>query len=176
MPFDARVSAEDLIPSEMLKLSREDQIERMALLLSDTRDAFDIGEADSESGSVTMMAPNSPIAFNNAPPGPAEWAGQEYWRCAQDLSRFTECQLSCAVTTVGATGSQVAIQAAPSGTFDFLDGADGPNIALDALGLGISDWRPIFSGFRTEVVLRVVEVAGDSNADPAIALTVVQFR
>lgn len=174
--FDYRVIPADLIPSELLKLSVEDQIERFANFMADLRDFADIQTQAAQTGNFTLLAPDTPAVYANAPAGPAEWAGQAYWRVAADLSRFTECRLSAAVATVGAAGCELAIQAAPAASFDFLDGADGPKIALDALGLGISDWRPIASGYRTDVVLRIVESAGDGAADPAIGTVMVQCR
>lgn len=175
--FDWTINPADLTPKALLELPEEEQIERLARLMGDIQSFADIQVQSAQTASVTLMAPDTPITYVNAPSGgAAEWAGAGTWRAAVDLSPYTECRLSAVVTAAGATGGEAAIEAAPSGSFDFLDGGDGPKVPLDAPGLLISEWRPIRSGYRTDVVLRVVSVAGNDTADPALGTTVVQFR
>lgn len=175
--FLFRVSPADLIPEELLKLSTEDQIERFALLMSDIQDFADIQAQAAVAGMLTLLAPDTAVVYTNAPAGgAAEWAASSRWRTIVDLSRFTECRLSAYVEVTGAATATLAIEATAASSFDFLDGADGPNISLNGTGVKVSDWVPIFSGYRTDVTLRPSHVGGNGAADPAIGLVTVQFR
>jgi hypothetical protein len=173
-----RVNAEDLIPEELLKLTREEQVERFSLLMSDIGDAVDINQQIVAPFNLALLAVGTPFAYATVPSGIQEWGGGAFLRSDEDLSNVTEARVAARVTTASNAAGILAIQAAPigTGTFDYLDGVAGPKVSLVSGGTLLSEWVPVTGDLRGDVELRVVHVGGDSSGSPAITNVSVKFR
>lgn len=177
--FDWRVTPADLIPTEMLKLTNEEQIERWDTFQTDIGDFFQSLAAFRSPFTVSLIAPSTPAVFTNAPSGgPAEWAGSPAWRAALDLTNLSEARFCAEVMVAGAGTASIAVQfsANSGGSWQALDGGAGPAVNIDTVGLKTSAWQPMSTGAQADVQIRLVHLAGDNVTDPALGLVVVQFR
>jgi len=124
---------------------------------------------------VPIIAENS--QYTNQPAGDQEWRATSY-RVWADLGNVKEFRVICSVTLAGVAGSDIRVQYATSdgGAWTNLDGASGPELALDSTGTKKSSWTTLPVGAKQDVILRSQCKDGDGVADPNIAGLWVQFR
>jgi hypothetical protein len=95
-----------------------------------------------------------------------------------DLSRVTEVRFQARVNVAGAAGSWARLQYSTDNqvTWAYLDGASGPEIALNAAGTFASPWVALAAAAKADVHIRVVAGGGDGVADPQILMPLLQGR
>jgi hypothetical protein len=95
-----------------------------------------------------------------------------------DLSRVTEVRFQARVNVAGAAGSWARLQYSADNqvTWAYLDGASGPEVAINAAGTFASPWVSLVAAAKADVHIRVVAGGGDGVADPQILMPLLQGR
>lgn len=172
-----RVSAEDLIPEELLKLTREEQVERFSTFMADVGDATDLNQQIVSPFALPLLSAGAGVAMATVASGVQEW-GAGALRIVDSLDSVTECRVSVRCLVQSNAAGVLAIQGAPAGTgaFQYLDNVNGPNVSLVSTGTLLSDWSPLVGNLRGDTELRVVHVGGNSTGSPSISQVSVKFR
>lgn len=116
-----------------------------------------------------------PLAINltwtNMPAADTELAGGTVFRVTEDLVFFSQFRLEARVVTAGLAGADLRAQHAPDDTtFANLDGANGPEIAIDATGRVRTAWTNLVEAAQADTVIRVMGKGGDGIVDPVFSL------
>mgnify|MGYP000378858108 CR=1 FL=1 len=117
------------------------------------------------------------LQWTNMPAALTEIFGNTYYRISYDLSNFNYARLVGNVVVAGATNAQIRVQYSVDETnWFYLDGVDGPKVAINTTGHKISTWVNIVSGAKTNVYLRLVGINGNGAADPRFSSFCLQLR
>lgn len=115
--------------------------------------------------------------WTNMPAAVTEFAGLARHRTKLDLTQTREVRLLVNVATAGAAGAVLRAQySTDQVAWAALDGASGPEVAIDATGLGVSGWVALEAGAKADVFVRIVGADGDGAADPVFGPVAVQVR
>lgn len=117
------------------------------------------------------------ITLTNSPLAVREIAGSTSWRVKLDLDAFTMFRAVMNVATAGAAGADVHFEGSTDGTnFTDLNGAGGPEIAINSTGAKDTGWAVLAPALRAEnVYVRMMEKDGDGVADPVLRQVYIMF-
>lgn len=127
-------------------------------------------------GLVTLFADPVQVTWINQPAALTELFGGTVNRTRVDLGTATTVRLVVRVETAGVAGSKLRGQySTDEATWFYLDGATGPEVAIDAVGVQISTTVNLDAGAQADVYLRVIGIDGDGAVDPAFGVVMLQF-
>lgn len=94
------------------------------------------------------------------------------------LTAVTQARLVATMNVAGAAGAELRVQYSTDsgGAWNYLDGATGPSVTIDATGLRVGSWVALASGAKADVWLRVVGAGGDNAVDPQFGNVSLQVR
>jgi len=129
------------------------------------------------SETVTMLADGGAVTWTNQPSGLIEFLGETRHRTKKYLLFSTEVRLIVNVSAVGAdTPAKIRAQySTDQNTWYYLDGSSGPSVDISGAGLKVSNWVDLTSEAKADVLLRIVGIDGDGNADPKFGSIFLEF-
>lgn len=98
---------------------------------------------------------------------PTEYRGVVTSRQQAILTNATQARLMVRVEVAGSASAVLAVQYSLDGnTWEYLDGANGPQVAINATGYIKSGWAAITAGALGDVFLRLVGYGGNGSTSP----------
>jgi hypothetical protein len=120
------------------------------------------------------------LTWTNQPAALTELNGTTARRTQFDLSNVSQVRLTENVLTAGAAGPPAAKLRAQYSTdqssWSYLDGASGPSLNIDSVGLQVSPWVTVTAGAKADVYLRIVGLDGNGTADPVLGRLDLQLK
>jgi hypothetical protein len=139
----------------------------------------EVGRLDVQSLALTVpvVAPSAAVAWAAQPAALTELLGLAIHRTLADLTGCTEARLVANVSAAGAAGAKLRAQySLDAAAWSYLDGASGPEVAIDAMGLVASAWTALEAAAAADVYLRLIGINGDGVASPALGAVALQVR
>lgn len=134
-------------------------------------------------GSDTFSAVGSgAITDTNQPAAVTELFGATNRRFAKDTTGRNEARVQVGGGTSGLAGSKYALQVSTDGggSWLYVDGVSGPNVACDNLGSAVSTtvgaWVTMAPGAIGDFLYRFVSLGGNGVIDPTIGNLEAEFR
>jgi len=120
------------------------------------------------------------LTWTNQPAALTELNGTAARRTQFELSNVSQVRLTENVLTAGAAGPPAAKLRAQYSTdqssWSYLDGASGPSLNIDTVGLHVSPWVTVTAGAKADVYLRIVGLDGNGTADPILGRLDLQLK
>ncbi len=125
---------------------------------------------------VTILAGYN-IQWRNMPADLTELFNATQHRTMVDLTNATQVRLTVAVGTAGSDSAELRGQySTDESNWYYLDGASGPGVPINAVGLQVSSWVNLVADAKTDVYIRIIGINGDGRTDPKFGLITLQFK
>ena len=116
-------------------------------------------------------------AWSSQPSADTELLGLTRFRNKFDLTDFNQFRLVARVDVAGVAGADIRAQySTDESTWNNLDGVNGPELAIDAIGTKDTAWTALPAGAKADVFLRIMGKDGDGVTNPDLGTIAIQIR
>jgi parallel beta-helix repeat protein len=131
---------------------------------------------DVVSETITFLAASS-VTWSSMPAALTELLGNTRQRVKVDLTNATQMRLLANISTAGAAGSELRVQySTDQSSWNYVDAATGPSVAIDSTGLQVSSFITIDAGAKSDVFLRIIGINGNGSTSPILGTIYVQAK